>query len=48
MKITDQKGGKGLVERKMYQNSHIKKPKWPFIPYFSVQSGILEQILSAS
>ena len=24
MKITDQKGGKSLEERKMYQNSYIK------------------------
>ena len=29
-------------------NSLIKKPKRHFIPYFSVQSGILEESLSTS
>ena len=43
----DQKEGKGLEERKMYQNSLIK-PKWQSIPYFLVQSGILVRLLSAS
>ena len=41
-------GGTGLGKRKMYQNSLIKNQKLQFIPYCSVQSDILMQLLSVS
>ena len=45
--MIDQKGGKGLEKRRMYQNP-LLNTKMAIITYFSVQSGILVQLLLAS
>ena len=40
--------GKGLEKKENVSKFPYGKPKWQFIPYFSVQSGISVQLLLAS